>query len=137
MKKGAGAGPLGRTGRWSVRALVVGALGLAAVFSRVVVSGDSMLPTLEPGDRLIVLRLGHRRGLRLGDLVTVRDPREGAPARVLVKRVGEIDDDRVEVTGDNSGSSTDSRSFGRVSRRAVTGKVLYRYGPADRAGVVH
>ena len=117
--------------------LVLGALGLAAVFSRVVVSGDSMLPTLEPGDRLLVLRLGHRRGLRLGDLVTVRDPRGDGPRRVLVKRVGDAEGESVEVAGDNPDASTDSRSFGRVPLALVTGKVLYRYAPAERAGVLH
>jgi nickel-type superoxide dismutase maturation protease len=116
---------------------VLGALGLAAVFSRVVVSGDSMLPTLEPGDRLLVLRHVHRRGLRLGDLVTVCDPRDDGPRRVLVKRVGGADRESVEVVGDNPDASTDSRSFGRVPLAFVTGKVLYRYAPAERAGVVH
>jgi nickel-type superoxide dismutase maturation protease len=121
------------------RAGAAGAFALAvlgaAALSRVVVSGDSMLPTLEPGDRLVVLRLAHRRGLRRGDLVTVRDPRDG-PARMLVKRVGDVDSDSAEVAGDNPDASTDSRTFGRVPLGSVTGKVLYRYSPAERAGVV-
>jgi nickel-type superoxide dismutase maturation protease len=117
--------------------LALGALGVAAVLSRVVVSGDSMLPTLEPGDRLVVLRFGHRRGLRPGDLVTLLDPREGGPARVMVKRIGDLDSEGAEVAGDNPDASTDSRTFGRVPLTSVTGKVLYRYAPPERAGVVH
>jgi nickel-type superoxide dismutase maturation protease len=139
MKKrgDAEARPPRRAGRRSVRLLLFGAVGLAAVFARVVVSGDSMLPTLEQGDRLLVLRFGHRRGLRLGDLVTVRDPTDDGRGAVLVKRVGDVDRESVELTGDNPEASTDSRSFGRVPLASVTGKVLYRYAPAERAGVVH
>ena len=106
------------------------------MFSRVAVAGDSMLPALEPGDRLVVLRLGHRRRLRAGDLVTVRDPRADGDGRVLVKRIADVDPESVELTGDNPDASTDSRSFGRVPLGLVTGKVLYRYAPRPRAGVV-
>jgi nickel-type superoxide dismutase maturation protease len=124
------------SGRRSVGLALMGAVGAAAVFSRVAVAGDSMLPTLEPGDRLLVLRIGHRRLIRPGDLVTVRDPREDGSRRVLVKRVGDLDGESAEVTGDNPDASTDSRSFGRVPLSFVTGRVLYRYAPGPRAGVV-
>ena len=120
-----------------MRLMVLAAAGAATVFTRVEIVGDSMLPTLEQGDRLVVLRFGHRRRLRLGDLVTVRDPREDGHRRVLVKRVADVDREGVELTGDNPEASTDSRSFGRVPLGSVTGKVLYRYAPAPRAGVVH
>jgi inner membrane protease subunit 1 len=43
-------------------------------------------------------------------------------------------DARVDVRGDNEAASTDSRHFGPVPRRAVRGRVLYRYGPPARAG---
>src|SRR5205807_5623378 len=49
---------------------------------RVAVQGDSMRPALEPGDRLLVLRLLRPRP---GDVVAVVDPRDGE--RVMVKRV--------------------------------------------------
>ena len=95
-----------------------------------------MLPTLAPGDRLLVLRIGHRRFIRAGDLVTVRDPREDGSHRILVKRVRDLDGESAEVTGDNPDASTDSRSFGRVPFSSVTGRVLYRYAPASRTGRV-
>ena len=75
MKKQAGAGPTPRRaglGR-GARLLAFGVLGANALFSRVAVEGDSMRPTLEPGDRLLVLRLWRARGLREDDLVTIRD----------------------------------------------------------------
>jgi nickel-type superoxide dismutase maturation protease len=90
-----------------------------------------MAPTLTGGDRLLVVR---SRGLRIGDIVVVSDPRPGD--RVLVKRVVSVAGDAVEVVGDNPGSSTDSRSFGPVDRRAVMGRVVYRYGPPGRSGPV-
>ncbi len=125
-----------RAGRRRARRLSVAAVAaIAAALTRVVVSGDSMRPTLEPGDRLIVLRIAHRRRLSAGDLVTVGDPRPGEE-RTLVKRIVELSGDWAEVKGDNPESSTDSRAFGRVHRAEVTGRVLYRYAPASRAGIV-
>jgi nickel-type superoxide dismutase maturation protease len=126
-----------RTRAWR-RLGVVAALacGLGLVFGRVEVVGESMVPTLRPGDRLVVLRWGHRLLLRPGDLVTITPPpRSGRPGR-LVKRVVDCDGATVAVAGDNADASTDSRSFGRLPRSAVTGKVLYRYAPSGRTGVV-
>jgi len=97
---------------------------------RVAVEGHSMEPTLSPGDRLLVLRA---RRPRPGDVVAVRDPRDG---RVLVKRIGALGDDGVVLRGDNPAASTDSRSFGPVPRGAVLGTVVRRYAPAWRAGPV-
>jgi nickel-type superoxide dismutase maturation protease len=110
---------------------VVGAALWLARPRRVVVEGTSMSPTLTGGDRLLVVR---RAGLRIGDIVALADPR--SPDRVLVKRVVSVTGSAVEVVGDNSRSSTDSRAFGPVDRRAVMGRVVYRYGPPGRTGPV-
>ncbi len=83
-----------------------------------------MEPAFKPGDRLVVLR---RRKVRAGDVVAVPDPRQ--PQRILVKRVTDVDGDRVTVVGDNRRESTDSRHFGPVQRGSVTGVVVYRYHP--------
>jgi nickel-type superoxide dismutase maturation protease len=117
--------------------LALGALGVAlggALWAlrprRVVVEGASMEPTLDEGDRLLVVRT---RKPSPGDLVALRDPRDGR--RLLVKRVTSVMGDDVMVHGDNPAASTDSRAFGPVSRRAVLGRVIRRYqrGPAHRA----
>lgn len=89
-----------------------------------------MEPTLQPGDRLVVLRW---LPPRTGKLVAVSDPRDGRP---LVKRVASLTRSSVLVTGDNPAASTDSGTFGGVPRRRVVGRVVYRYHPPDRAGPV-
>ncbi|MGC8481010.1 MAG: nickel-type superoxide dismutase maturation protease [Acidimicrobiales bacterium] len=100
-----------------------------AAWMRVAVEGDSMAPTLLPGDRLLAQRAA---GLEVDDLVVVMDPRQ--QDRLLVKRVASINRAGVEVLGDNPGSSTDSRIFGIVPRELVIAVAKYRYAPAQRAG---
>jgi nickel-type superoxide dismutase maturation protease len=90
-----------------------------------------MVPTLLPGDRLLVVR---RRSLEVGDVVALRDPR--STGRTIVKRVAAVGADHVVVHGDDPSASTDSRDFGPVPRRLVLGRVVYRYAPAVRAGRV-
>jgi nickel-type superoxide dismutase maturation protease len=97
------------------------------LFRRVQVEGDSMLPTLLPGDRLLVLRITRARP---GALVVVADPRR--PERLVVKRVARADPEGLTVLGDNEQASTDSRAFGPVRR--VEGVPVYRYRPSERAG---
>ena len=98
------------------------------------VEGRSMLPTFEPGDRLLVVRLPRAWPVRPGDVVALPDPR--VPGRLLVKRVSAASAGRLTVTGDNPAESTDSRSFGPVDRAQVWGRVCYRYAPAARSGRV-
>ncbi len=86
-----------------------------------------MSPTLQTGDRLLVLPWGK---LRTGDVVALSDPR--AASRTLVKRVVALGPVGVGVLGDQPQASTDSRTFGLVPRRAVKGRIVYRYAPADR-----
>ena len=96
---------------------------------RVEVVGESMRPTLEPGDRLLLART---RRARPGDLVAVRDPR--FDRRTVVKRVAAVSASGLTVLGDNPAASTDSRIFGTVRSDALQGRVLYRYFPPRRRG---
>lgn len=98
---------------------------------RLAITGRSMVPTLDDGDRVVVLRA---RRLHVGDLVALRDPR--VATRTIVKRVVAVDAGAVTVAGDNAEESTDSRQFGPVPRALVRGRVVYRYAPAARAGRV-
>lgn len=105
--------------------------------ARVAVEGDSMRPTLEPGDWLLADPDAYRQAPpRVGDLVLVPDPRQ--PQRLLVKRVAEVHDDGRElfVTGDARAGSTDSRAFGSVTTSTVQGRPWFRYWPPRRVGSI-
>jgi inner membrane protease subunit 1 len=101
----------------------------AAATRRLEVVGASMRPTLEPGDRLLAVRVRPRRVVA-GDLVVVPDPRH--LRRLVVKRVVAVSATTVTVAGDNPETSTDSRTFGPVPLASVRGRVVYRYHPPDR-----
>ena len=104
---------------------------------RVEVNGDSMRPTLAPGDWAIAVSA---RPVRAGDVVVLWHP--SRPGLEIVKRVtavsGRARDGRplgpgeLWVEGDDPGRSTDSRHFGPVGRDAVRGTVRLVYWPPGR-----
>lgn len=101
---------------------------------RVVVSGPSMRPSLQPGDFL--LALGRVRISR-GAVVVLQRP--DRPGYELVKRVRGVPGDRIGerllaadeywVLGDDPERSTDSRTFGPARRADIRGVVVLRYWP--------
>ncbi len=105
--------------------------GVSRMYMRYEVVGDSMLPNLAPGDRVLV-RKGKR--FRAGDVVVVKDPRD--TSRLLTKRVESLSDIEAFVLGDNSNSSTDSMHFGPVPLDLIVGTVKMRYYPLDRSGAL-
>src|SRR5688500_7495896 len=84
---------------------------------RVRVEGDSMLPTLHDGDRLLVRRTRH---VDPGEIAVAVDPRDAS--RPLVKRVAAVTADGMTLLGDNPAASTDSRAFGPLSPDMVKGR---------------
>ncbi len=92
--------------------------------SAVSVSGDSMVPTLQPGDLLVV---ASTRRIRTGDLVMARRP--DRPTLLLVKRVLAREPAGWWMEGDNPTASDDSRLFGLVPDHCVVGRVVLRYWP--------
>lgn len=100
------------------------------------VAGESMAPSLEPGDFLVVDRRAYLHARpRRGDVVLAHDPRE--QERALVKRVAAVGPHgAVELLGDNPGASTDSRHFGPVDPSFIDGRVAWRYWPLARFGPV-
>jgi nickel-type superoxide dismutase maturation protease len=94
------------------------------------VRGRSMLPTLRPDDRLIVVR--RLRPVRVGDVVLALDPRDAG--RELVKRVAAIGPEGVTLHGDNPSLSTDGRTFGALPATAIRWRAVARCWPFDRAG---
>lgn len=89
-----------------------------------VVSGDSMIPTLQPGDTLVINRFAYRHSPpKPGDILVFRDPRTQILA---VKRVRALAEDQyIYLTGDNQAESVDSRHFGAIRGDMVVGKVLF------------
>jgi nickel-type superoxide dismutase maturation protease len=94
---------------------------------RVRVTGDSMLPTLRPGDELLVNPRAYRRHpIQVGDVVVVRHPfRSDVTA---VKRVAAVrDDGRCDLRGDNPAASEDSRNYGALAPSHIMGRVTCRF----------
>jgi nickel-type superoxide dismutase maturation protease len=83
------------------------------------VEGLSMAPTFTPGRIVFAWRL---RKPRVGDVVIVRHHH-----LELIKRISQIDGDRVYLLGDNPDESTDSREYGWLSVASVMGIVLGKY----------
>jgi nickel-type superoxide dismutase maturation protease len=95
-------------------------------FRRFRVEDESMRPTLEPGDYVLVNQWAYRfQSPKSGDLVVVQDPE--APERFLVKRVSDATSStEVQLAGDNQFSSRDSRAFGPILIERIVGKVWIR-----------
>jgi signal peptidase I len=139
---------------------VVGATLAVAVMRRcfvvVKVTGTSMTPALQPGERVLVRR-GARDTVRVGRIVVFGQPRDAClvssgdePAarnRWMIKRVAAVDGDAVPdvaraavgnvavvpagmlvVLGDSAGSN-DSRTWGFLPLAAVLGVATQRLKP--------
>jgi len=87
------------------------------------VEGDSMLPSLRSGDRVLI---DPKASVQPGDVVLARHPYKSS-VRIL-KRLTSIEPDgRLYLSGDNPEDSTDSRTFGSISKLDVLGKVVARF----------
>jgi signal peptidase I len=134
--------------RWAATLLALGAVAVLAArrarLEPMLVRGESMLPTLRPGQRVAVGPPA--RPLRRGAVVVVRHP--ARDDLELVKRVVGLPGDRVHladgrpdavlgpdqylVLGDHRDASTDGRAFGPVGREQVVGVVRFAYWPPRR-----
>jgi signal peptidase I len=134
--------------RWPAALLALGAVVVLAArrarLEPMLVRGESMLPTLRPGQRIAVGP--PTRPLRRGAVVVVRHPARGGFE--LVKRVVGLPGDRVDladgrrdavlgpdqylVLGDHREASTDGRAFGPVGWEHIVGVVRFAYWPPRR-----
>jgi signal peptidase I len=129
--------------RW---AIAVGLVASALLWFRrryaaVTVSGLSMQPTLQDGDRVLVRRVPPAR-LRVGDVVVARPGQPGSSAdHWLVKRIAALPGDPVPksvsgrvsrgsvpaggliLLGDNAAVSWDSRTLGLFDVGSLLGRV--------------
>ena len=83
-----------------------------------------MQPTLEPGDRVLVRRVGSNPTLRLGSVLVTWHPRRTHIR--LIKRLNRVDNTGLWLLGDNPAASTDSRQLGTVPTRLLIGEVVGR-----------
>ena len=122
------------------------------LFEIIMVVGESMIPTLENGDRVFVNKIGYIIGEpQHGDLVIFKTPEDSRTN--YVKRLIGLPGDRVMVAepayndfaeeivpegtifvlGDNRNHSKDSRDYhvGFVPMDNLTGKAMWRIWPLD------
>ena len=97
-------------------------------YARFVVTGDSMLPDLRPGDCLVV---STRARIGVRDVVVARRPH--VDGLLLVKRAIRREDAGWWVLSDNGAAGLDdSRAFGVLPDALVVGRVIARYYPRPR-----
>ena len=85
------------------------------------VEGDSMLPTLKNGDNVLV---DTNAAVGPGDIVVAHHPYKASVK--MIKRVTAVEQGRFVLHGDCLAESSDSRSFGSISRHEIAGKVVCR-----------
>ena len=88
------------------------------------VRGNSMLPTLEPGQEVLIKPLAGaaRNAINPGDLLYVQHPLDSS--RQIIKRCSHCEGTKVWLVGDNSAESTDSRSYGALPAKFILGKLI-------------
>lgn len=89
-------------------------------FTRFQVEGQSMLPTLKSGDRVLLFCWGK---IRPCDIIVFY--REGV--HMIKWAIEKTDSGRWIVRGDNGFESADSLNFGEISEEEILGKVLFTY----------
>jgi signal peptidase I len=111
---------------------------------RVAVVEDSMAPTIEPGDWLLIDPTGGRWP-RIGSVVVFREPDSDLFAiKRITARGGQhvpieqgllhLEPDEAWLLGDAGAGSVDSRRYGPVGFDRYVGRAWFRYAPLRRIG---
>ncbi len=107
------------------------------IFQPFIVSGESMHPTFNNADYLIIDEISYRfKQPERGDVVVFRYPND--PDRFFIKRIIGLPGEKKEVVitegnyfvmGDNRGFSSDSRAWGLLPKENITGVAKLRLLP--------
>ena len=95
-----------------------------------------MFPVLYPGDFIVADNCFYKNRLpKVSEIVLALDPRNHD--LVILKRVAAVHlDGTLELLGDNTDESTDSRLFGPIPMTLILGRVRICYWPLSRFGYV-
>lgn len=92
-------------------------------FSRFIISGNSMYPTLRPGQSVVSSNWHYFfRKPKKGDIVVLKQN-----GRFIVKRLQKASGRHIFVVGDNQKESTDSREYGAIDKKNLIGKVVFMF----------
>lgn len=84
------------------------------------VKEESMVPTLKPGDLVLVERISKPfRDFKTGEIVVFKKGKEW-----FIKKIQTVHDRRYFVVGENAKFSIDSRHFGWVDKKDIIGKIF-------------
>ena len=86
------------------------------------VVGDSMEETISEGDLITYKKINPKNlELEVGDIVVASHPK--IKSKLIIKRIYQIHQNKFDLRGDNSLSSTDSREWGLIELDLIVGKV--------------
>ena len=82
------------------------------------VSGHSMMPTLKPGQEILVSSLPYLFvDPKVGEIIAFKEGN-----KFIVKRIKKAENGKFLVQGDNK---NDSKNFGWIEKKNIIGKVIY------------
>jgi nickel-type superoxide dismutase maturation protease len=94
---------------------------------RLRVTGFSMLPTLQPGEEVLVNCHAYVNTLpQLGDIVLTQHPQQ-TQVKIIKRIVAIAECGGCLLQGDNPAESTDSRQWGAIAPGKILGKVVCRF----------
>ena len=86
------------------------------------VVGNSMEDTISEGDLITFKKINPKNfELEVGDIVVASHPK--IKSKLIIKRIYQIHQNKFDLRGDNSLSSTDSREWGVIELDLIVGKV--------------
>ena len=86
------------------------------------VVGNSMEDTISEGDLITYKKINPKNfELEVGDIVVASHPK--IKSKLIIKRIYQIHQNKFDLRGDNSLSSTDSREWGLIELDLIVGKV--------------